>query len=323
MTLTRRKTLEMVGISVASLVLGTVSGGCSQEDAKQSTMASGLEQSPPPPIARVAPFVYPEKQWYETELNNFVENLPNEQMVAMQIAAKNLPEDATVANLFPTRSEDAYKFLYKLLYVSSAAAGAWNYDDMWTIDYHNRVDWLRQKLDIPCDDPQNATTFQLERAIYARVHAQMWDTTPGDQRLLLLNKIEKRLESGTIDGKVEISLMTGSNAQNSLSRLGFLEDYRFYEVMLITLRFMAELCVIGLPKASMDLLESAEDDYAVLAKPIAACIADVLACLKILEWAGSLIRASVGQTLPIVCQIHAIKVAAIRAAGRDLPRLST
>jgi hypothetical protein len=259
--------------------------------------------------------VYPEREWWWTELNNFVEYLPPDATVGLETSVEVLPHNATLKNLSPTHSQDVYKFLSQFDYVSSST---WEYitedvpyEGMWQIDYHDRVKWLCKKMGVAA--VVNASTFQLEHAICKEAFAVIWDKLNPAQRLELLQRIDP---TGKIADKAKYAEMAGASALAALSATVYFTGFAFYTTMSVAMSSAAGFFGLTLPFAAYS---SASTVVELLSGPWGWTIAGILAGAGVISWIGSKVRASPQKTLPAVLQLHGLKVAALSAAGLEMP----
>jgi uncharacterized protein YaaW (UPF0174 family) len=321
MSVSRREILISGTVGVVAAAAGGAAGWTlhkSEASRREGTANSSpiiVKAPPPPPIARCAPLVYPEKQWWWTELNNFVEYLPADATVGLETSVDVLPHDATIANLSPTHSQDVYKFLSQFDYVSSST---WeymteedSYEGMWEIDYHNRVKWLCKKMGLPI--MENASTFELEQTICKEAFARIWDKLTPAQRMALLQKIDPKDQ---ISGKAQIAEMAGATALAALSATVYFTGFAFYTTMSIAMSSAAGLLGLTLPFAAYT---GASTVVELLSGPWGWTVAGILAGASAISWIGSKVKASPQKTLPAVLQLHGLKVAALSAAGLAMP----
>jgi len=138
MVSSRRQLLEMSGMFVAGIATGAIGEGISGMHAfRQSSVVAEPPPKELPPISRCAPLVYPDREWWGTELNNFLDALPNDGLASMKNSL--WPNDGDSAAL-TTHSHDVHEILVQLNWISSSIF-TYAFKDEWSIHYHAIVTW--------------------------------------------------------------------------------------------------------------------------------------------------------------------------------------
>jgi hypothetical protein len=269
---------------------------------------------PPPPIAQCAQLVHPEKIWWGTELNNFLDILPDEQMLLLEKSIDNLPREATVERLRErVRSYNVFKFLAKLQGICPYDCISDDPEDDWTgkacdIAYHKVVQWVATNVGVEQNTVANGSTILVERAIQVEYFKQLWDKMTPEQRM---NSLEKFSSDGEIPDLANMALMGGAAAWETLAGRDLVDGYNFYETIAEIVWKVARFFDITLPS---DASAAASDIVAFFSQPIGWAIIALLSFISILKMFGG---ADYTKALPAVLQLHWIKVAAWKAAGLD------
>jgi uncharacterized protein YaaW (UPF0174 family) len=306
----RRNILTMGGAFVGGTAMGVAVGGISPWPRWfRHATSEPAKASPPsvPQIAICAPLVLPKSIWSPSELNRFLDALPDEQLLSMLKSAYTGSSDATIQALtLTTHSHDVQRILQRLVWISSNVL-TYEFRDEWSIDYHALVQWLANKEDVDADMTARESTFALEREIQLKVFAQLWDKLPPQERQKLLDKIDT---DHTIADKSAIAAMSGAAALAALSTTVYFASFAFYTTMSVTISSVAGFLGLTVPFAAYS---TASSIIGFLSGPVGWATVSVLAVGGV-ALAG---RANPSKMLAVVSQLHMTKVAALMAAGVD------
>ena len=255
------------------------------------------------PIARAAAFVKPEARWDAEKLYEFLNALPDEAMLSLMKGLGMVDEKAGTGVL-SGKSKDVREIQKRALWLSNNIL-AYPFRDETTLNYHELVGWVASSAGIPEKDIKGRSTFDIEREIQKRIFVQLWDKMTPAQRLELLSKIDPK---GDIKNKAAVTALTGAAAIGTLSATVAFTGFAFYTTMSVVISTAAGFFGFTLPFAAYT---GASSLVAFLSGPVGLAIMG-LAALTGLALAG---RADVRQTTAFVCQIHALKVAALIADG--------
>ncbi|HWB54524.1 MAG TPA: hypothetical protein VG722_10035 [Tepidisphaeraceae bacterium] len=306
MTPSRRNVLATGGIFAGGAAVGCAGGGWhrwfNDSGGKQT---SNSAQTTVPPIARCASLVHPKSIWAATDLNRFLDALPEEQLLSMLKSAYTESSQATINALaLTTQSHDVQRILTRLLWISSNVL-TYEFRDEWSIDYHRLVQWLADKEGVDAGAVNHEPTFELEHRVQLKVFAKIWDKLTPEQRQQVLNQIDK---SDQIKDKSAIAAMSGAAALAALSGTIYFAEFAFYTTMSITINTVAGFFGITVPFTGY---ATASGIISFLSGPPGWIIASILAVGGV-ALAG---RDNPTKTLAVVSQLHWTKVAALIAAN--------
>jgi uncharacterized protein YaaW (UPF0174 family) len=256
------------------------------------------------PIARVAPLVKPEARWTPQDLHEFLMKLPEEELLELMKQMDLHDKDATVSVLKPNRADDVYAVKKRLLWVSSNVV-PYLFRKVDNTDYHGIVTWAARKSGVQGEVLESGSTFAVERALMEQVFAQIWDKLTLKQRRELLDKIDP---NDHLKDKAALAALTGAAALATLSTTVLFTGFAFYTTISTVLYTVAGFFGITLPFAAYTGVSSM---VAFLSGPIGWAIIGVAAVGGVLL-AG---RANLRKTVQYICQIHALKAAALIEAG--------
>jgi len=152
---------------------------------------------------------------------------------------------------------------------------------------------------------EGGSTLILEREIQKQIFANLWDKLKREQRLKLLEKIDP---NGHIHDKAAIAAMTGAGALGVLSLTVAFYGFAFYTTMSVTICTVAGFFGLTLPFVAY---AGSSTLVAFLCGPVGWAIMG-LAALGGVALAG---RPNAKKITAFICQIHALKIAALIDAG--------
>jgi uncharacterized protein YaaW (UPF0174 family) len=238
--------------------------------------------------------IAPEKNWHSTDLTQFVESLDEtERRSLMQALDKRA--DPIAENI-----------LQELRWVSSNIF-AYPFIDKADFDYHRLVRWTARNAKVNLSHIESESTFTLESRILASIFQEVWDNLSVEQRIILLNEIDK---GGSIMNKAAIASLSGAAALATLSVTVYFVGFAFYATMTTVIFTVAGFVGLTLPFAAY---ASASTLIAVLAGPVGWAIAAVAAAGGV----AMLGRANVQKTTAFVIQIHLLKVKKIMESNLE------
>jgi hypothetical protein len=248
------------------------------------------------PIAKAAPFVKHKERWLTGELNDFLNALPDEEILSLMKALK-----------LESKSDKRrdVRELQKLALWRSSNILAYPFRDEAGVNYHELVSWVASFAGVESELIKHGSTFALEHQTEKQVFGDLWDKLTVEQRIVLLDKIDP---NGHIKDKAAIATMTGAGALATLSATVAFSGFAFYTTMAVTISTVAGFFGLTLPFAAY---AGASSLVAFLSGPVGWAIAGT-AALGGFAWAG---RADVKGTADFVARIHSLKVAALKAAG--------
>lgn len=114
------------------------------------------------------------------------------------------------------------------------------------VDYHGIVQWAAGKAGVDSKHVENLPTYTLEHRIAEKYFETIWNGLTPEQRLAVLNNIEK--ESGKlIPNKSSVASMTGAAALGALQVAVNIMGFGFYTMMSSTIATVAALVGVKLP----------------------------------------------------------------------------
>jgi hypothetical protein len=178
------------------------------------------------------------------------------------------------------------------------------------LDYDPLVRWAADQFDVAPARIRGLTTFKVEQELMLQVFAGVWDRLSPEQRAEVLRKVDP---DRTLADPGAMVLMSGSVAAATLATTALFAGFGFYVAMSTFLSSTAGLLGLTLPWAAYSGASSAVAflatnpfGWAIIATGILASIA----------WLGS---ANEQKSAAFVCQINALRAAAWRADGRQVP----
>lgn len=257
------------------------------------------------PIAGAAPFVKPKIKWGANHFYEFLNALPDEAILSLMKGLEMVDEKATV-KVLNGRRKDVRDIQKQVLWISSNIF-AYPFRDETRQKYHDLVGWAAKSLGVKEKTVKSSTTFELERECQMQLFAELWDKLTPEQRIELLQKIEKE-GKGNFKDKAAIAALGGAAALGVLSTTVAFTGFAFYTTMSITISTVAGFFGLTLPFAAY---AGASSLVAFLSGPVGWAIMG-LAAIGGIALAG---RANPKKAAAFVCQIHSLKVAALLAAG--------
>ena len=138
------------------------------------------------------------------------------------------------------------------------------------LDYHrDYVMWAAKKCDVEADGCDRLSTFYLERAIYEKKFADIWNQLTLEQREKLLAHIEEKTGSGSVGNKVAIVSLSGAGAVTALSTTVAFSGFAFYTSITTGMSVAAGWVGVTLPFAAYTATTAA---IKALCGPIGWCI---------------------------------------------------
>jgi uncharacterized protein YaaW (UPF0174 family) len=254
-------------------------------------------------LSKLAKYVHPKISWSYTELNDFLDVLPDTGLVSIQKSLELITHDAEVTKI-DDRKEAVKTIQTKLLWFSSNIV-TYPFLDEDKIRYHNLTKWVGSELGVDQWILDTQPTFVIERAIHEKLLVDVWDKMNEEQRLELLSKVDT---SGHLPDHAAVAALSGAGALAALSMTVHLAGFSFYTTMSTAICAIANLFGLTLPFAAYT---TASTVVAFLTGPVG------WALLAIATAAGVTLagRANPRKTAAAICQIHALKVAAMQAAN--------
>lgn len=254
-------------------------------------------------MKQLASLVKHDQKWGHRELPKFLESLPDEIMLQLMKNLDLRKARETVSDL-SARSDDVRAVLEHFVWVSYHSFEYW-FTDPYRVNYHEIVEWVANKLAVPQENIEKRSTFEIEQAICVQLFAKIWDKLNKEQRLQILNELDKK---GAIEDKVGIAALSGAGAIAALSSTVYFAGFTFYTTMSTVVSTAAGLLGVTLP---FGLYQGLSSLVAFLSGPFGLLLGVILGGLG----AGALGRADPIKSAKFICQIHTIKVAALKAAG--------
>ena len=265
--------------------------------------ASRKEPKPKKPIARAAPFVKPKEKWTADNFYMFLIALPTENMLELKKSLGLLNPEAS-AELLNGKEQDAREIQKRLLWLSTNII-TYPFRDETKLDYHSLVSWVSSELGVAQGTVSSASTFAIERELLKVLFAQLWDKLSVAQRVELIAKADPH---GAIKDKAAIAALGGAAAMAALSTTIAFTGFAFYATMSMTIAAVASALSATLP---FSIYTGASATVGVLSGPIGWAFM-AIATVGGVALAG---RANVRKTTDLICQVHALKIAALEAAG--------
>ncbi|HSZ59743.1 MAG TPA: hypothetical protein VK797_29135 [Tepidisphaeraceae bacterium] len=294
--LTRRQTLQLA--ASAAIV---ASPFCSA----LAVLANALGSEEGTTLAHAAPYVQPHLNWSAVELDDFLAQLPPESLLSLK-KALDLAKPTDPNSILKGGTKDVQEIQAQLLWVSSNIV-TYPFRDEKKIAYHELVKWVADDAGVDQWILDTQSTFVIERAYQERLFTSLWDTLNVKQREELLSKIEG---NGTaIADKAAIASLSGSGALAALSITVYFAGFTFYTTMSVVICTVAGWFGMTLPFAAY---AAASSTVAFLTGPIGWAILAIAAAAGI----ALAHRANTRKTGAAICQLHFLKIAALRAGGK-------
>jgi uncharacterized protein YaaW (UPF0174 family) len=255
------------------------------------------------PIAAAAPFVKPKEKWGADHLYAFLNSLPDEAMLSL-MKGLGMVDSKAGLGVLRGKSKDVREIQKQALWLSTNIL-AYPFRDETTLNYHELVAWVASSAGVKRAIVGTQSTFILEREVQKQIFAELWDKLTPKQREELLKNIDP---NDHIKDKAAIAALSGAGALGVLSLTVAFSGFAFYTTMAVTVSTVAGFFGLTLPFAAY---AGASSLIAFLSGPVGWAIMG-LAALGGLALAG---RADVKKTTAFVCQVHALKVAALVADG--------
>jgi uncharacterized protein YaaW (UPF0174 family) len=263
----------------------------------------------PQGLAAVNACVEPKLSWTYTELNEFLSVLPDECLVSIQKSLELVAHDAKDVQI--TDREKAQREVQTgLLWVSSHLV-SYPFRNEAKIQYHELVKWVGSDLGVDQWILDTQPTLVVERAIQEKLFVDIWDKMSKDQRRELLEKIDT---NGYLKDHAAIASLSGAGALAALSLTVHLAGFAFYTTMSTVICAAAGFFGVTLPFAAYT---GASTLVAFLTGPVGWLLLAVAGAAGV-ALAG---RANPRKTAAAICQIHAIKVAALESSEKKDDRI--
>ena len=179
------------------------------------------------------------------------------------------------------------------------------FSDEKQVDYHEITKWVCRKAGVPSKVLEQASTFTLERELQNLLFEKMWDKLTPEQREELLAKVDP---SGTIKNATAIAALGGAGALTALSTTVAFTGFAFYTTMSSTIAMLAGSLGVTLPFTAY---AGASTIVAVLSGPVGLAVIGAMAIGGIALAGGPDLQ----KTTTLICQVHALKIEALEAAG--------
>ncbi len=174
------------------------------------------------------------------------------------------------------------------------------------VDYHELVKTVASDFGVEQPKVRTQTSFYVERAINEQVFVKMWDRLSPGRRQELLLKIDARKK---IKDHAGIAALSGAAALGVLAATVYMTGFAFYATMSVVISSIAAWVGITLPFVAYMGTSAL---VAFLTGPFGLAIIAIAAVMGI----AFLGRQNSEKLVVAVLQLHAVKVAALKAAGR-------
>lgn len=261
-----------------------------------------IEDASTADIGTIAKYVHPKVSWSYAELNEFLEVMPDTGLVSIQKALQLIPEDVATETI-EDRSATLNQIQTQILWYSSNVV-TFPFRNQEKIGYHNLAKWVGSELDVDQWILDTQPTLVVERAIQEKLFVDIWDKMTPDQRREVLSKIDA---DGYLKNHAAIAALSGGGALAALSMTVQLTGFAFYATMSTVICTVAGFFGVTLPFAAYT---GAASTVAFLTGPVGWTLLAIAAGAGV-TMAG---RANPRKTAAAICQIHALKVAALEAA---------
>jgi uncharacterized protein YaaW (UPF0174 family) len=305
-----------------------------------TTVLKGLSfaqpNSPRKPTNPADAFVQPQTSWTEFELNQFLGSLSPQALLSVKKALDLVRTDATEDSLKGSES-DVADIQKQLLRISSNVFAYYLWGDQKRIKYHELVRWAAENAGVDQWIVESQPTFVIERAIHERVFHSIWGKLdlkkgeeliakidvhgkiPDDARRAIAALDEKALFEKLNEWRSQGDKITDMSARTAIAGatlaatadfMAYFTGFAFYQTMSVTICTVAEWFGLTLPFAAY---AGASTLVAFLTGPVGWALVAVALAAGLAALYG---RADVKKTTAVICQLHALKVAALEAAGK-------
>mgnify|MGYP003650175783 CR=1 FL=1 len=270
-------------------------------------------------IAKVAKYVHPKVSWSYAEFNEFLDLLPDTGLISLQKSLE-LISDNTNQKTVKDRDEVVNKIQTQLLWYSSNIL-TYPFEDEEKIGYHNLTKWVGGELGVDQWILDTQPTLVVERAIQEKLFVDIWDKLSVEQRTEVLKKVDKNgdVSSHATETSLDyaaIASLSGAGALAALSMTVHLVGFTFYTTMSTVICATAGFFGVTLPFAAYTTSSSF---VAFLSGPVGWALLAIAAAAGV-TLAG---RANPRKTAAAICQIHSLKVAALKASNSREDNLFT
>ena len=259
-------------------------------------------------LATTADAADPFKQKWDTkDYEAFLDRLPASELWTLKVSLGL----ATIKDRMPAnidRKAMRAEINAEVVWVSSNIA-TWPFKDK-TVHYDELARWVAKKYDVHSALAVGASTFKVEQAIVLQLFAGIWDGLTPEQRSEVLAKIDP---DGSLKDPAGIALMSGTAAASTLAGSALFFGFGFYTTMSTVIATIGKILGVTVPWV---VYSSASTLVAFLAtNPFGWALLAVGAGASVV-WLGG---ANEQKSAAFVCQINALRAAAWKAAGRELP----
>ena len=260
------------------------------------------------PIAAAADAADPFKQkWDTADYDAFLAKLPADALWTLRVSLGL----ATVQDRMPPNVDcEAMRaeINKEVVWISSSLV-SWPFKGN-AVYYDGLARWVADEYDVHSALAAGASTFKVEQAILLQLFAGIWDRLTPEQRSEVLAKIDP---DRTLIDPAGIALMSGTAAAMTLAGSALCFGFAFYTTMSTAIAAIGALLGVAVPWVAFT---SASTLVAFLAtNPFGWALLAVGVGASVL-WLGG---ANEQKTAAFVCQINSLRVAAWKAAGRELP----
>ena len=300
----RRKFIALVGACASLLSVQCRMDRSPSKPASDQLKATEVSSDPAAKLlVPAAALVKVKEKWTAEHLYEFLNALPKESLLSLKKVIELVDKNASLDAL-QGKSKDIHDIQKQVLWISSNIF-TYPFRDETVLNYHSLVTWVAQDSGVASELIATESTFILERAIQKQLFAQMWDKLTIKQREELLEKIDP---SNKLNDKASLAALGGAAALAALSVTVVLKGFAFYMAMSVTISHVAAILGLTVPFA---FYTGASSIVAFLSGPVGWAIIGISA-LGGIALTG---RANVQKTTAFIFQIHALKVAALLAAG--------
>ena len=272
-----------------------------------TTMVSGprlfaTDDSTNQDIGTIAKYVHPKVSWSYAELNDFLDVMPDTGIISLQKSLHLIPHDAKAPSI-EDRTTTLKEIQTQLLWYSSNVV-TYPFRHEGKIGYHNLAKWVGTELGVDQWILDTQPTLVVERAIQEKLFVDIWDKMSPEQRRDVLQKVDA---DGYLKDHGAIAALSGAGALAALSMTVHLAGFAFYATMSTVICTVAGFFGVTLPFAAYT---GAASTVAFLSGPVGWALLAIAAAAGV-TMAG---RANPRKTAAVICQIHALKVAALEAS---------
>ena len=296
---------RFLALSCAALLSTRCTAGSSSSTPETNQLDTAKTPAEPAAkaLTQAAALVKVKEKWSADHLYEFLNALPDESLLSLKKSLELVDENAGLDAL-QGKSKDVRDIQKQALWISSNIL-TYPFRDETVLNYHQLATWVAEDMKVAAELVTNEPTFALEREINKQLFGQVWDKLTIKQREELLNKIDP---TGKIKDSAAILALGGSGAIAALSTTVAFTGFAFYTTMSVTISTVAGFLGLTLPFAAYT---GASTGVAFLSGPIGWAIGG-LAAVGGLALAG---RPNVQKTTAFICQLHALKAAALIEAG--------